>query len=74
MGGFSDVTFQDIENFKEQIQLKLGDDYEVNVNTEVLSLFGIKKEIFDIVIFYNKKPIVAIDCKSKFYNKKLTPI
>ena len=55
---------EDIEKLQKRFSEALGDDYQVEMYTEVSSSFFFsKKNVFDLVIFRNNIPFVGIEYK-----------
>lgn len=55
----------DIEKLQETFSNALGEEYNVEMNTEVYSSFFLtKKNVFDLVIFKNNIPFVGIEYKN----------
>lgn len=56
---------EDIEKLQKQFSEALGDDYQVEMYTEVSSssFFLTKKNVFDLVIFKNNIPFVGVEYK-----------
>lgn len=60
-------TAEDIEKFAKRIESLLGESYKVEANKEIINLFGLIKDTFDLVVYENSQPLVAIEYKSVFY-------
>lgn len=55
---------EDVEKLQKKFADALGEDYKVEMNTEVsFSFFFSKKNVFDLVIFKNEIPLVGIEYK-----------
>lgn len=55
---------EDIEKLQKRFSEALGDEYQVEMYTEVSSSFFFsKKNVFDLVIFRNNIPFVGIEYK-----------
>lgn len=56
---------EDVEKLLKKFADALGEDYKVEMNTEVsLSFFLSKKYVFDLVIFRDDIPFVGIEYKN----------
>lgn len=66
---FKDPTAEDIEKFARRLESMLGDGYSIEADKEISNLFGLVKESFDLVVYQNNNPIVAVEYKSWFYGK-----
>lgn len=55
---------QELEKLQDRLQKALGEDFRVEIDTDITGSLGLNSCRFDLAIFFNEEPIAAIEYKS----------